>query len=70
MKKIILFLFAALCCASISAEIINGTSGDLTFNLNTETGVMNFDGNGAMADYESSFEQPWRDYQNYITSVR
>ena len=70
MRKFFLFLFAALCSASISAEIINGTSGDLTFNLNTETGVMNFDGNGAMADYESSFEQPWRDYQNYITSVR
>ena len=40
MRKIFTLFIAALCCASISAEIINGTSGDLTFNLNTEAGVM------------------------------
>lgn len=69
-KKSIFTLLAVLCCASISAEIINGTSGDLTFNLNTETGVMNFDGNGAMADYEYQDESPWSPYGYHITSVR
>ena len=70
MRKIFTLFIAALCCASISAEIINGTSGDLTFSLNTETGVMNFDGNGAMADYENQDESPWSPYVYHITSVR
>ena len=61
MRKFFLFI-AALCCASISAEIITGTSGDLTFNLNTGTGVMNFNGEGAMADYENQDESPWSPY--------
>ena len=69
MRKILLFI-AALCCASISAEIINGTSGDLTFNLNTEAGVMNFNGNGAMADYANQNESPWASYIYEIKSVR
>ena len=68
MRKFFLFI-AALCCASISAEIITGTSGDLTFNLNTGTGVMNFNGEGAMADYENQDESPWSPYGYNITSV-
>ena len=70
MRKLFTLFVAALCCASISAEIITGTSGDLTFNLNTETGVMNFEGNGAMADYEDQNESPWSPYVYHITSVR
>ena len=70
MRKIFTLFIAALCCASISAEIINGTSGDLTFNLNTEAGVMNFNGNGAMADYANQNESPWASYIYEIKSVR
>lgn len=70
MRKLFTLFVAALCCASISAEIINGTSGDLTFNFNTETGVMNFDGDGAMADYKSGSDRPWHTYRDNITSVR
>ena len=70
MRKIFTLFVAALCCASISAEIINGTSGDLTFNLNTEAGVMNFDGNGALADYANQNESPWASYIYEIKSVR
>ena len=70
MRKIFTLFIAALCCACISAEIITGTSGDLTFNLNTETGVMNFDGDGAMADYDFEDERPWASYSDIIQSVR
>lgn len=70
MRKFSLLFAATLLSVSLSAETITGTSGDLTFNLNTETGVMNFDGDGAMADYEDSMDRPWYNYRYNITSVR
>ena len=68
MKKSIFTLIAALCCTTLSATIINGTSGDLTFSLNTDNGQLSFDGNGAMADYEAN-NQPWKDYRSTITNI-
>jgi hypothetical protein len=70
MRKFLLLFAATLLSVSLSAETITGTSGDLTFNLNTETGVMNFDGEGAMADYANINDRPWSAYQGVITSVR
>ena len=70
MRKLSLLFAATLLSVSLSAETITGTSGDLTFNLNTETGVMNFDGDGAMADYDFEDERPWASYSDKIQSVR
>ena len=46
-----------------------GMSGDLVYSLNTETGVLSFSGDGAMADYEEQADQPWFSYRNSITTV-
>ena len=70
MRKSIFIFLAALCCATISAEIINGTCGELTYSLNTETGILEFAGNGAMADYADAANQPWRANLTFIKSVR
>ncbi len=44
-----------------SAEILSGKCGDnLTWTLDTETGVLSIQGNGAMEDYY--LDSPWMDY--------
>ena len=70
MRKSIFIFLAALCCATISAEIINGTCGDLTYSLNTETGTLSFDGNGAMANFADISDRPWNLYIRDVTTVR
>ena len=71
MKKIFtLFVAVTLLILNTSAEIINGTSGELSFTLNTETGILEFAGNGAMADYADAANQPWRANLTFIKSVR
>ena len=68
MKK--LFTFLLVLTASIG--VINaqsGTCGDnLTWELNTETGVLTISGTGAMADYTYN-TMPWYKYCSSIQSV-
>ncbi len=46
-----------------------GAEGDnLTWSMNTETGVLTISGNGAMADYEE-FTYPWKGHFETITAV-
>ena len=48
-----------------------GTTGhesDVTWTL-TSDGVMTISGSGAMADYTSAFNQPWKTNRNSITSI-
>ena len=73
MKGKLLFglLFALLWCgaATVQAEIVSGKCGaNVTWKLDTETGLLEISGTGAMEDkyYEGI---PWRDYLNAITSV-
>ena len=48
----------------------SGTCGDnLTWNLDTSTGVLTISGSGEMNNYSSSSSVPWYDNKNYITSV-
>lgn len=54
----------------ISAEVYNGTCGEnVTWTLDTETGVLTIDGEGEMSDYSYSTPAPWSDNANSVTSV-
>ncbi len=60
-------IFSSLCITGItlSAETVSGTCGDnLTWTLDTETGVLTIDGNGKMND-----GTPWNSYSDYIQEV-
>ncbi len=56
-----------------AAEIYSGTCGangdNLTWTLNTETGVLNITGEGAMTDWTSSSNAPWHSYCDSIKTV-
>ena len=48
----------------------NGTCGDnLTWTLDTDTGVLTISGTGAMTDYSSASATPWYSYKTSITSI-
>ena len=62
-------VFACLPSFSAFAENYSGTCGDnLTWSLDTETGVLTISGSGDMDDY-NSYSAPWDLQDNYITSV-
>ena len=80
MKKKLLVFFLALIgsAGTLLAEIYNGTCGaegkNLTWTLNTETGVLTISGSGAMADYQWDNESwsstaPWSGYADVIKEV-
>ena len=75
-KKLLLLGLSALLwggAATAQAEIKNGECGaegtDVSWTLNTETGVLEISGTGAMKDFTSYDEAPWVDYSSVITSV-
>ena len=48
----------------------NGTCGtNLTWTLDTSTGVLTISGTGAMTDYSSSSSTPWYSYRSSIKSI-
>ncbi len=52
------------------AATYSGTCGDdLTWSLNTSTGVLNITGTGAMKNYSNLEYVPWYSYSSYIKSV-
>ncbi len=56
--------------SKVSAEIYSGTCGDnLTWNLDTETGVLTIRGTGEMTNYSSYSSVPWYSYRSYIKTV-
>ena len=71
----VIMAVAMMICAipfTASAAIYSGTCGDnLTWALDTETGVLEIDGEGEMYDYEYSgnMRSPWYDYRSYIKTV-
>ena len=77
MKKKLQFLVASALLwggpVTVQAEIKNGECGavgaNVTWTLNTETGVLEISGTGAMKDFKSFAETPWVDYSSVITSV-
>ena len=77
MKKIILLLM--LCVASIGmtrAEVVGGECGaegdNVTWSLDTETGVLTISGTGEMDDYDHNYNNssPWSAYRDSITELK
>lgn len=68
MKSLRLFatIVAVMACTLLRAEILTGSCGsNLTYTLNTESGVLKIEGSGAMTDYSSL----WNDYRDFILSL-
>ena len=74
MKASITLILAILCSTSIAlADIYSGTfdnySGDdMTWTLDTETGLLTISGSGIWG-FSSYEESPWYEYRSYITSI-
>ncbi len=61
-----MFLFSL----SLSAETYSGACGDnLTWTLDTESGILTISGSGAMTDYSYENHAPWYSYCSSITSA-
>ncbi|MEA5038010.1 hypothetical protein SDC9_17370 [bioreactor metagenome] len=68
---IAVFLLAALLfVGGASATTVNGTCGEnLTWTLDTDTGVLEIAGTGEMTDYSAITDIGWYNYRDTITSV-
>ena len=68
-------LLTCLLCVALNAETVSGTCGaegdgsNLTWTLDTETGVLKIEGKGAMAKYTWNVNAPWYDYRDSIKTV-
>lgn len=65
-------LLAVLCCGVATAEITGGSCGDdVTWSLDSDTGVLTISGTGAMADFSSfgSDAAPWYNQMSSITAL-
>ena len=60
-------------CQGMSAAVYNGNCGangnNVTWSLNTSTGVMTLSGSGAMADWDNT-TTPWNSYLSSIQTVK
>ena len=69
----LLLFFVVSCGGFINAEIYSGSCGDnLNWSLNTNTGVLNITGTGAMYDFErytNSCTIPWYSYRKNVKTV-
>ena len=77
LKRILIFAafvaaLTCLLCMALNAETYSGTCGaegdNLTWTLDTDTGVLKIEGKGEMADFSNS-GTPWGAYRTMITSV-
>ena len=70
MKKSLLFIFCGiLIAANFNARAQSGQTGEVSWNLNTETGLLTITGNGAMADYAYPADAPWYAQRASITTL-
>ena len=68
-NKILIALLSVLLSFTAKSEIIDGICGDnLTWRLNTETGVLKIYGTGEMYNYHASVT-PWKQYHNKVLTV-
>ncbi len=68
MKQKLLTLFLALAASVGTLFAQSGTCGDnLTWTLDTESGILTISGTGAMTDY--SVSAPWYPYSSFIKTV-
>lgn len=69
-QKIFLLLLWAFCALGINAEVISGSCGEnLTYTLDTETGVLKIEGDGDMEDYKYPQRSPWANYVDNIKKL-
>ena len=67
-KPLLASLLAMLAAVNVHAKVY-GTCGDnLSWSLDTSTGLLDITGSGAMSNYHES-NQPWANYRSSITSV-
>ena len=73
MKRKLLLLFGVLSALNINAEIYEGSCGadgdNVKYSFDTETGVLNITGSGAVKDYSYSSPVPWYSKRSYIKTV-
>ncbi len=78
MKKVISMLLSAaiLLTATVGLDLTayateySGTcGGNVTWSLDTDTGVLTISGSGEMTDYSTGSSTPWYDYVSYINTV-
>ena len=63
-------ILAILLALPVAAETLSGTCGDnLSWTLNTETGVLDMTGFGSMNYYEDAVSIPWYDYRASIRTI-
>ncbi len=66
-------LLTAMFSLAATAEILTGNCGaegdNVTYTLDTETGVLNINGTGTMTDFSSSSAVPWYSYRGDIKTV-
>lgn len=53
----------------LNQQTVEGTTGALTWTLDSETGVLTISGKGNMPSYEEEYA-PWTPYYAYITSIK
>lgn len=66
-------LLTCLLCVALNATQYSGNCGkdgsNVTWSLDTETGVLKIEGTGAMAKYTWSVNAPWYNYRDSIKTV-
>ena len=68
---IAVILLTASLVVAVAAETYTGKCGtNVTYTLNTSTGVLEINGTGAMTDYSSSSDAPWYSYRSYVKTVK
>ena len=65
---ILVAIIASFACFSSSAATKEGTDGNITWSVDTSTGVLTISGDGSMNNY-SSGKAPWNTYKTKITSI-
>ncbi|MGN1320599.1 MAG: hypothetical protein ACI4U6_05745, partial [Acutalibacteraceae bacterium] len=63
-------LIACIPTVSVFAETLDGTCGEnVTWSLDTDTGVLTISGSGDMSNYDWSNDAPWYSQRSSIKSV-
>ena len=69
-KLSLLFLICFLSALNINAEVYEGSCGEnVSYSLDTSTGLLSITGTGAMTDYSYSSSAPWYSNKEYIKVV-
>ena len=71
MKKMVLMLLTVLLCMGLAAgaSAESGTTGECSWNLDENTGLLTISGSGAMANYYNVTQVPWHRYKSDIAGI-